>query len=298
MFWFKNLMIYKLTSDIDLSHDTLSKAVENDTYTPCSPNDISKFGWATPIKNSKEFVKTIGHYSLLLSHKEEKNLPSNVVKEKTEERIEALEEKEGRKLKKTEKQSIKDDVIISLLPHAFSKHNQTAIIIDRKNKLIYVDSSSAKKSEDTLALLRKSLGSLPVVPFSFSNDLSMLLTGWVSQNTLPEWLEFTGNFELKNEQDSTLSGKNEDMTSEDILNHLINGKYVSKVSVMWENHLDFTICMDSLIKSIKYTDDLTDKNDDILKEDIEQRFDADFVLMTETLDDLISRLKEAFDYQE
>ncbi|HDR1515044.1 TPA: recombination-associated protein RdgC, partial [Pasteurella multocida] len=75
---------------------------------------------------------------LLLAHKEEKILPAHVVKAELEQRIEQLEQKENRKLKKVEKQALKDDVVSMLLPRAFSKNQQTALWIDTENQLIYV----------------------------------------------------------------------------------------------------------------------------------------------------------------
>ena len=48
------------------------------------------------------------------------------------------------------------------------------------------------------------------------------------------------------------------------------------------------------IKRLKFADAIRDKNDDILKEDIAQRFDADFVLMTDTLSQLVANLAAEF----
>ncbi|MBQ4797289.1 recombination-associated protein RdgC, partial [Pectobacterium versatile] len=74
-------------------------------------------------------------------------------------RIDKLEGEQHRKLKKTEKDALKDDVLHSLLPRAFSRFSQVSLWIDTANHLIMVDAASAKKAEDTLALLRKTLGS-------------------------------------------------------------------------------------------------------------------------------------------
>ena len=101
--------------------------------------------------------------------------------------ITALEEKEQRKLKKVERLSIKDDVIATLLPQAFSRIKTTALYIDTLKQLIFVDAASSKTAEDALALLRKSLGSLPVVPLAFNSAPCEVMTKWVT-DTAPDWL--------------------------------------------------------------------------------------------------------------
>ena len=66
-----------------------------------------------------------------------------MVKQALEAKIFKLEAEQGRKLK-NRKDSLKDEVLHSLLPRAFSRFSQTMMWIDTVNGLIMVDCASAK----------------------------------------------------------------------------------------------------------------------------------------------------------
>ena len=293
MFWFKNAMIYRLTKSLDWSEKTLSDALENNQYHPCNQSEMSKFGWSTPLKGSELLYFTVGKQILLLAQKEEKILPAHVIKRELDARVEKLEQAENRKLKKVEKQTLKDDVVATLLPRAFSKYQQTALWIDAENNLIYVDAASAKRAEDALALLRKSLGSLPVVPLTFANEPSLVMQEWVAKESIPQWLVSLEEAELRDANNGVIRCKQQALDSDEILS-LVNSKYVTKLALEWEEHLSFVLNEDCSLKRLKFADHIREKNDDILKEDYAQRFDADFVLMTGILSKLTENLLHDF----
>ena len=293
MFWFKNAMIYRLTKSLDWSEKTLSDALENNQYHPCNQSEMSKFGWSTPLKGSELLYFTVGKQILLLAQKEEKILPAHVIKRELDARVEKLEQAENRKLKKVEKQTLKDDVVATLLPRAFSKYQQTALWIDAENNLIYVNAASAKRAEEALALLRKSLGSLPVVPLTFANEPSLVMQEWVAKESIPQWLVSLEEAELRDVNNGVIRCKQQALDSDEILS-LFNSKYVTKLALEWEEHLSFVLNEDCSLKRLKFADQIREKNDDILKEDYAQRFDADFVLMTGILSKLTENLLHDF----
>lgn len=293
MYWFKNVMAYRLTKKIDFSH--IEELLQEVKFIPCEKSDYSRFGWVEPLRDSGILAYQANGHILLLACKEEKVLPAYAVNRKLAERVAELEEKEQRKLKKVEKQALKDNVVSEMLLHAFSKFTYTAIWIDIAKNLVFVDSSSWKKSEDTLALLRKSLGSLPVVPLSFNSDVSTVMTSWLGNNT-PEWATLLDGCKLKNfDVDNEITLKRQDLDDDEIMNLINSGNFVISLALHHENHLYFTLNLDGSLSKLKFEDVVLEQNDDLLKEDYRQRFDADFILMTSELSQLFELLAQEFD---
>ncbi|MFP3438714.1 recombination-associated protein RdgC [Pantoea sp. SIMBA_133] len=296
MFWFKNMMVYRLNRDIPLSADDMEKQLEAFTFSPCGSQDMSKTGWVAPMGNRSDALTHVNNGQIVIcARKEEKILPSPVVKQALEAKIDKLEAEQSRKLKKTEKDSLKDEVLHSLLPRAFSRFSQTYMWIDTVNNLIMVDCASAKKAEDTLALLRKSLGSLPVVPLTLESPIELTLTEWVRSGDVPAGFALMDEAELKAilEDGGVIRCKKQDLVCDEIANHIEAGKLVTKLALDWQERIQFVLSDDGSVKRLKFSDTLRDQNDDIDREDFAQRFDADFILMTSELAALTSNLVEA-----
>ena len=296
MLWFKNMMVYRLNRDIPLSADEMEKQLDAFTFSPCGSQDMSKTGWVSPMGNRSDALTHENKGQIVIcARKEEKILPSPVVKQALEAKIDKLESEQSRKLRKTEKDSLKDEVLHSLLPRAFSRFSQTYLWIDTVNNLIMVDCASAKKAEDTLALLRKSLGSLTVVPLTLESPIELTLTEWVRSGELPAGFALMDEAELKAllEDGGVIRCKKQDLVCDEIANHIEAGKLVTKLALDWQERIQFVLADDGSVKRLKFSDTLRDQNDDIDREDFAQRFDADFILMTSELAALTSNLVEA-----
>ena len=296
MLWFKNLMVYRLSRDVSLRAEEMEKQLAAYTFSPCGSQDMAKTGWVAPMGSQSDALTHVSSTGQIIvcARKEEKILPTPVVKQALEAKIFKLEAEQGRKLKKTEKDSLKDEVLHSLLPRAFSRFSQTMMWIDTVNGLIMVDCASAKKAEDTLALLRKSLGSLPVVPLALETPIELTLTEWVRSGTAAQGFQILDEAELKAllEDGGVIRAKKQDLVSDEIAVHIEAGKVVTKLALDWQQRIQFMMCDDGSVKRLKFCDELRDQNEDIDREDYAQRFDADFILMTGELAALIQNLVE------
>lgn len=291
--FFKNLMVYRLSRDFNIDTAELEHQLQLFRFTPCGSQDMAKTGWVTPLgQESDQLHHEVNNQILLVIRREEKLLPKPVISEELGIRVSRLEQAQGRRLKKTEKDSLRDEVLHSLLPRAFSKNSVVRLWINVTDGLIMVDASSAKRAEDSLALLRKTLGSLPVVPLTMETPIELTITEWVRSGNAPAGFALGDEAELKAILEDGGIGrfKKQALVSDEIHVHLEAGKVVTKLSLDWQNRVQFVLCDDGSVKRLKFADELIQQNDDIDREDIAQRFDADFVLMTGELSSLINGL--------
>ena len=293
--WFKNLTVYRFNKPFSVDTEALEKSLEDFTFSPCSSQDISKFGFSKALgKLGQTLVHSAGDRHLICVTKEEKILPSQVIKEALEEKVTQIEDEENRKLAKKEKDSLKDEITTTLLPRAFSRRSQIHALILPEIEMILVDSSSAAKAEELLALLRKALGSLPVIPMSFKTPIETQLTDWLKTDSTPAPFEMQDEAELKSDSDEggIVRFKQQDLTENEVLAHIEVGKQVHKLALHFSQSIAFVLQSDAGIKRLKFSEEFRAGNDEVGTEDPVARLDADFALMSSELIALMNSLVE------
>ena len=292
--FFKNLIIYqfdKNNSSIErLDDDTL----KNMTFTPCGPLDSIKHGFVSPVDDDSLKLDIHGH-TLLKVRTESKILPGSVIKKKQAERIKHLEQKLGHKLTRSEKLTVKDEIMVELLPVAFTKDQYTYVWINYQDQFIAVETASFKKAEDVLALIRKELGRLSLITLHTEKPVSPFFKEWVLDDNPP------ANFFILNDAllEDPLEGNgkvklmDENLTADEVKSYLNSGREIRSLSFSYQQRTVFTVNTELVFSKISYSSEILDENCDISLDDKARRIEADFYLVSNELAKLIKDFTRA-----
>ncbi|MCO6548769.1 MAG: recombination-associated protein RdgC [Gilliamella sp.] len=292
--FFKNLIIYQFDKNnaIErLDNDML----KNMAFTPCGPTDSIKKGFVSPIDDDDVLKLQVQGHSLLKLRIESKLLPASVIKKKTAERIEQLEQKLGRSVTKSERLRAKDDVIVDLLPVAFTKDQYVYVWINDKDKFIAVETASFKKAEDVLALIRKELGALALKPLSVENNISFTLKEWVCNDNTPPNFFVLNDAMLADplEGNGKIKLIDENLTAEEVKSYLNGGREIKSLSFSYKQQTVFTVNTELVFSKISFSSEMLDENSDISLDDKAKRIEADFFLVANELANLINDFTKA-----
>ena len=295
--WFRNARVFRFTKPFDISAEELEEKLQADAFKPCGPQETSRQGWVPPLgKHGEQLVHSANGYHLIALRKEEKLLPASVIKELVDEKAEMIEAEQHRKVRRKEKDELKEEVTLEMLPRAFSKNRRCYAYLAPADGVLVVDAGSSKQAEDLASTLRKSLGSLPVRPPAVEQAPAFTFTGWLNESIdLPVSIELGTECELKDtsEDGGVVRCKGLDLQGDEIRSHLDAGMQVTKLSVTWDDNLSFVLDEELGIRRLKFGDTLQEKLDDVDADDAAARFDAAFSLMTLELARLIPGLLEA-----
>lgn len=295
--WFKNVRAYRLTQPFNLSPEKLAQKLVAHSFVPCSKAQAVSAGWVPPLgEESEELVHAAAGRLLLKLKREEKLLPSTVVREQLAEKIAVIEAEQGRKVYRKERLSLKDEIVQDCLPRAFTRSTHIHAYIDVKANWIFVDTASAARAEELLNLLREGLGSFPLLLPQVHNAPSAVMTAWLLHRNLPNDFELGQECELREpgEEGGVVRCRGVDLLSEEVETHLQAGKQVARLALHWDERLSLLLAEDLCLRRLKFADELMKENEEIPEADNAARLDADFALMADAVTSLQERVLALF----
>ena len=295
--YFSNAIVYQVTRDIGLNDmeaiEKFSEKLKEFAFTPCGSQDLKRIGWVPPLRivDAESMVLAGAGRVLITLKREEKILPAASVNKLLNQKVSEIEAAQDRKVKKKEKDALKEDIVQSLLPRCLTKESVMNGYLSLADKTLVIDSTSDNQANEFMALLRKSIGSLPAVCVQSNTPFDITMTNWLQGQVEPIGFSIGNDAKLSSILNSgKVTLKDEELFSDEVLAHLAADKLVTEIRLQREGTVSFSLNDSFELKRLKWAEELKDQHDDLDVEDIAARMDADFALMAGELDKVVAQL--------
>jgi recombination associated protein RdgC len=300
---FKTASFFRIGPDFVLPPlEALEEALQSQRFVPCGATQPASHGWVPPRgKKSTLLAESVGGQVILNLCSEKRALPASAVKAGVEEKIERYKketgnERVGAKIKK----EFKEEVVLDLLPRAFTKKSNTMVWIDAGNKLLVVGTGSLGGADKVVTALVEALSAVPggapalgFKPIQTKSSASVSMSQWLSSREAPFNFTVDRDCELKtpDEHKSTVRYSRHTLEIEEVPQHIAAGKVPTQLAMTWNDRLSFVLTETAQVKKIQLLDVVLEGVDKPGKDD--DGFDTDAAIITGELAGLIPDLLEA-----
>lgn len=293
--WFKQASIFQFSRALKMDQAALSEALAPLSFSPCLPSLPSSMGWISPLDQiDGPLVYGNNRYWMICLQFEEKLLPASVIRQALDEKIVDIEQKEARIVRGKEKQSLKDEITQTLLPKAFTKKSRVHAYIDLEHQWLIINSNTPAKVERFMAFLKRAI---TTVEFK-SPDIkkpTAVMTHWLKERLPDEFgVGQSGVLQDPQQERRVIRCQHQDLLATAIQALLKDGCDIAQLALTWKDQLQFVLTSDFSLKNIQFQEAVIALSKSDYTETSEQRFDADFVIMTAVLTQLIDELYATF----
>lgn len=299
--FFRNLRVFRIVDWPAPDDAALAEQLEAHALKPCGRLEASSVGWASPYGRADErLAHTANGCHLLRLGINERVLPAAVIKEAVADRIAAFRERTGNRPNRRQQVTLRDEVMMELLPQAFVKPAQTDAYIDPAAGWLVVDSASAKRAEEVASLLRQSVDGVRLSVIDATNRIQTHLTHWLSTGQCPEEFAFGDECDLRDDDDarSTVKCRHQDLETQEVRQHVDAGKRVVKLGLVWNERIALSVSEEFALSRVRPEEILSEQFEDLPSEDEIQRMDAEFVFMALEFRALLGALSKVLELDE
>ncbi|MBL0121904.1 MAG: recombination-associated protein RdgC [Betaproteobacteria bacterium] len=291
--WFRNLQVYRFPAPWDINASSLEEQLGRQVFRAASGFEMQTQGWASP-RDDGGLVHTVHGQMLISLCTEKKLLPASVIKEVTREKAIEAEERQGFKPGRKQLRDLKEQVTDELLPRAFSVRRRTGIWIDPANGWLVIDSSSPGKADEIVTLLNKSIDDFVVERLDTVTSPGAAMTAWLANDDVPPGFTIDQDTELQSpvEEKATVRFVRHALDAKEVQRHIAAGKQCTRLALTWAERVSFVLTDTLVLKRVAPVDVIRETEDGQAQND-DERFDADFTLMTGELQRMMADLVEA-----
>ena len=254
---FKNTIIYRIADTWQPELAQLDAALAKQQFAECGATQEKSVGWVPPRgEEHGAMVESVGGQWIMRLMTQTKMLPSSVLNDKLAEKMARIETKEGRKAGKKEKQELKDECKLDLLPMAFTKQGGLWVWIDPQARLLVLDTSSQARADELVTLLVEASPGFAVALIDTETSPQAAMASWLHSHDAPAGFSIDRECELKSADESKAIVKygRHPLDIDEIREHIDQGKLPTKLALTWDDRVSFVLTEGLQLKKIALLD--------------------------------------------
>jgi recombination associated protein RdgC len=301
---FKSACFFRIANDFELPElAALERVLQKGRFVPCGPTQAESSGWVPPRGDkSKVLAELVGGQLLLKLCTEKRAVPASAVKSAVDERVERYKLETGNeRVPAKVKKEFKEEVLLDLLPRAFSKRVTTLLWLDPRKGMLVVDAGSLAGADRIVSTLLAALLEVPGAGPAL--DLQLLQTQsspaasmshWLSSREAPWHFTVDRDCELKgsDEQKATVRYARHTLDIDEVAEHIAAGKVPTQLALTWNDRVSFVLTEAGTLRKLKMLDVVLKEADDGRGKN-DDNFDGNVAILTGELAELIPDLLEA-----
>ncbi|MDR0564384.1 MAG: recombination-associated protein RdgC [Azoarcus sp.] len=288
--WFRNLQVFRLRPGWDANVVRLDESLQKYPLQPCGSQEMESRGWIPP-RDGDALVRVVGGQWLMAMGVEARLLPTAVVKQETETRVQTLAEKQGYKPGRATVKEMREQVLSELMPRAFIRSRRTWVWVDPVGGWLGIDASSPARAEEVLECLRLAIDDFPLLLLRTERSPMSAMADWLAGEA-PAGFTVDEDCELRStsEEKATVRYAHHPLDGNEIKEHLTAGKLPTRLALTFNDRVSFVLTDKLELKRLDFLDTVREElgNED----DAEALFDSEFALMTGELSRLLPALVE------
>lgn len=291
---FKNALVYRIEEWAPPTQADIEKRLDGARFAECMPSQAESAGWVEP-RGQKHGVllESVGGQLILKLCTEAKPVPSGVVKDLLNARLDKIEADTGRRPKGKASRELKEQIVHELLPRAFPKRSTTLVWIDLAARCVLIGAASYKKADSVVTRLVELFGGLRLAPLQTALSPAGAMSAWLAEKQAPPGFSIDRECELKqpDSEKAAVRYARHTLDIDEVGEHIRQGKLPTQLALTWSSRVSFVLTDALALKKIKLLDVVLENAP--APESADENFDADVAIMTGELRLLLPDLIEA-----
>lgn len=316
---FKSAIVYRIAPGWEApSAVVLEEALERARFARCGPAEPRSAGWVEPRgEENGPLLEVVDGHWLLSLRVETRAVPGAAVRDALEERLAKIERETGERPRGKARKALKEEIVVDLLPRAFSKLATTRIWIDPRTRLLVVGAGGQTAADEAVGALMqafKEIGmSLPASLVKTAMAPSTAMSIWLAEREAPAGFSVDRDCELKQAgagesalaregaapaqpaDKATVRYVRHPLDIDEIVEHIAQGKVATKLALTWSDRVSFVLDSGLALKRLEILDVVLESaaGASTSGEVADDGFDTDVAITTGELSKLIPDLLEA-----